>query len=155
MPHTSTIQLNDGRTGILEMPDLYALLCSVGTVPDPGIAAVLRLLEGTGALEQQSLIQRLQGQKEFWVGLYKLASLCLVEPKLRLDVSEDAPLRPGELTPKDLTLNQVQAIYYSFFLGRVAVIDRPKSDNTGGAASVAPAGNGVSRSLAEPDRTGG
>ncbi len=151
MPHTSTIQLNDGRTGILEMPDLYELLCSVGTVPDPSIAAVLRLLEGTGALEQQNLIQRLQGQKEFWVGLYKLASLCLVEPRLRLDVSDKAPLLEGELTPKDLTLNQVQGIYYQFFLGGRAAIGQPKSNNPGGLAPVAPASDDVP-AAPEPDR---
>src|SRR6185295_10269672 len=117
MPHTSTIALNDGRTGLLEMPDLYAFLCSVGTVPDPSVAAVLRLLEGTGALEAQNPLQRLHGQTEWWLGLYKLAALCLVEPKLRLDVSDAAPLLPGELTPRDLSLNQVQGIYYQFFLG--------------------------------------
>lgn len=152
MLHTSTIQLNDGRIGVLEMPDLYALLCSVGTVPDPSIAAVLRLLEGTGALEQQDLIKRLHGQKEFWKGLYELAALCLKEPKLRLDVSDAAPLLPGELTPRDLTLNQVQGIYYQFFLGRRAAIGAPKSDNARGPAPAAPAGDDVSGPESEPDR---
>lgn len=150
--HMSTIQLNGGRTGILEMPDLYALLCSVGTIPDPSIAAVLRLLEGTGALEQQNLIQRLQGQKEFYLGLYKLASLCLVEPKLRLDVTPEAPLLDGEISPRDLTFNQVQSIYYQFFLGGRAAIGAPKSNDPGGATPAAPAGDGISGTESESDR---
>jgi len=109
-----TITFSDGTQGLLEMPDLYAVLAEVGTIPSPEIAAVLRLLEGTGALEQQNQLQRLTGQKEYWMGLYEIARLCLSEPRLILK----GKAGPGEITARDLSLNDVQGIYWQFFLGK-------------------------------------
>ena len=151
MPHTGTITFANGTTGELAMPDLYAVLAA-GNVADPSIAAVLQLLEGTGALETQNLLQRLTNQKSYWLGLYRLAALCLTKPILRLDVSAEKPLKDGEISPRDLTLNDVQGIYYSFFLGKVAlVVHAPDPAVADGAPDPAHTGNGVP-GAAKPDR---
>lgn len=145
MPYTDTITLSSGVVARLEMPDLYALLAAVGTVPSPEVARVLQLLEGTGALEQQNFGQKLAGQRDFWQGMYEVAALCMVEPRLILrDTDRGVPVkrRPDDLSPRDLSLNEVQGIYYRFFLGRSAQLGSTPEDPKG-AAPAAPAGGDV------------
>ena len=136
-----TITFSNGTMGTLEMPDFYTYLAEVGMPPSPEVAAVLRLLEGTGALEQQNLFQRLQGQREYWMGLYEIARLCLIEPKL---VLKGTPGR-GEIGPRDLSLNDVQGIYWQFFLGRHPTVGTEPVPANGthpeGAAAAAPPGD--------------
>jgi hypothetical protein len=146
MPYTDTITLSNGVVGHLEMPDLYAILAAVGTVPSPETARVLRLLEGTGALEQQNYGQQLAGQRDFWQGMYEVAALCMVEPRLILRDTDrmGVPItrRPDDLSPRDLSLNEVQAIYYRFFLGKAAQLG-VTPQQPGGPAPAAPAGGDV------------
>lgn len=147
MPYTATITLANGVEARLEMPDLYAILSRVGHVPSPEVARVLQLLEGTGALEQQNIGQKLVGQSNFWAGMYEIAALCMVEPRLMLrdtdQMGQPVEKRPGDLSPRDVSLNDVQGIYYRFFLGKAAQIGHPKSDDPAGAARAAPDGDGV------------
>lgn len=109
---TADMTLSGGRVVSLAMPDMYTILATNGRAPNPGMGAVLRLLEGAGALEQQNLLQRLNGLAEYYRGLYEVAALCLVAPRLRLDGGEAGS---DEITPRDLAFNDVQQIYYSFF----------------------------------------
>jgi hypothetical protein len=147
MPHTATITLASGVTAKLEMPDLYAILSRVGHVPAPEVARVLQLLEGTGALEQQNIGQKMVGQANYWAGMYEVAALCMVEPRLVLrdtdQMGQPVERLPDDLTPRDVSLNDVQGIYYRFFLGAPAQIGHPKSDNPAGAARAAPDGDGL------------
>ena len=71
------------------------------------------MLEGTGALEQQGLLQRLSALAEYYQGLYEVAALCLTSPRLRLDGGEAGA---DEITPRDLSFNDAQLIYYNFFV---------------------------------------
>lgn len=111
---TAEMTLSGGRQVQLAMPDMYTIMAGVrsGRAPNPGLAAVIRLLEGTGALESQGLLQRLAALAEYYQGLYEVAALCLVSPRLRLDGGEAGA---DEITPRDLSFNDAQLIYYNFF----------------------------------------
>jgi hypothetical protein len=107
MAHQSTLILSNGVEATLEQPDLYSLLAQVGRIPNPAVASVLRLLEGAGAIDTQNELQRLQGLREYFQGLYALAALTLVSPALRL---EGKP-QEGEIGPRDLSQGDLWAIY--------------------------------------------
>ncbi len=113
MAHQSTITLSSGVEATLEQPDLYNVLAQVGRVPNPAVASVLRLLEGAGAIDSQNELQRLQGLREYFQGLYLLASLTLVSPALRLPEKpgEVVVLQEGEIGPRDLSQGDLWAIY--------------------------------------------
>lgn len=113
MAHRSTIILSSGVEATLEQPDLYTVLAQVGRIPNPAVASVLRLLEGAGAIDGQNELQRLQGLREYFQGLYLLASLTLVSPVLRLPEPDGKSivLREGEIGPRDLSQGDLWAIY--------------------------------------------
>ena len=114
---TAERTLSGGRVVQLAMPDMYQIMTSIksGRAPNPGVAAVLRLLEGVEALPSGQLAQRQTAQAEFYQGLYEVAALCLQSPKLRLDLRDGEEAGPDEITPRDLSFNDAQHIYYTFF----------------------------------------
>ena len=99
------------------MPDMYKVMVSIksGRAPNPGVAAVLRLLDGAGALPAAGMLQRIQASAEFYQGLYEVARLCLQSPVLRLDLKEGEEAGENEITPGDLTWQDLEIIYYTFF----------------------------------------
>lgn len=114
---TAEKTLSGGRVVQLAMPDMYRVMVTIksGRAPNPGVAAVLRLLDGAGALPQAGLLQRYQASAEFYQGLYEIAALCLQSPRLRLDLKEGEEAGPDEITPNDLTWQDLEIIYYTFF----------------------------------------
>lgn len=106
-----TFTLSSGQEVELRMPNMYEILSRIGQVPNAQMASVLRLLEGSGALSEQGLLQRFAALKEYFLGLYEVAALCIASPRLVLagDPGE------GELGPGDLTFGDVWAIYNRFF----------------------------------------
>lgn len=107
--------LPSGRRVRLRMPHLYRLLASVRGIPNPKLAAVLKLLAGEGNLEATNELQRLTSVTQMMRGLYEVAELCLVEPKLRLDLKEGETPGPGEIGPDELPIADAEVIYYGFF----------------------------------------
>jgi len=111
MAREATLTLSNGQIAQLKMPNLYALLAQAGHIPNPMIVSVIRLLEGTDALEDRGEYQKLAGLRDYYRGMYEVAALCLVSPVLRLD-SEPAA---GEIGPEDLAFRDLTDIYFSFF----------------------------------------
>lgn len=173
--HSATIELPDGRQARLTMPDFFAMLMEVGEIPSPEVAAVLQLLNGSGALPRPDLITRLKADADHYARLYQLAALCLEWPRLVLmrrrcrdcghtwdtlsrqctaclsDASDRDDRRTAdELAPRDLPFLIIQDIYTDFFLGTAARI-RPAAPakDTRGPERAAPAGDDVSP-VAEP-----
>lgn len=111
---TAERTLSGGRVVKLAMPDMYQIMTGIksGRAPNPGVAAVLRLLEGVEALPGNSLAQRQTAQAEFYQGLYEVAALCLESPRLCLNETEAGP---DDITPRDLSFNDLTLIYYTFF----------------------------------------
>lgn len=109
-------KLPSGRTVSLRMPDLYRLLNTAKGIPNPALAAVLKLLSGEGNNgEVINELQRLQNQKAQIRGLYEIARLCLVSPVLRLDLEEGATLGEGEIGPDEIPMGDLEVIYFGFF----------------------------------------
>ena len=108
-----TYTLPSGRVVTLHMPDLYAILATVGRVPSQQMIDVLNLLQAEGALNPDPEIDRFLHKRNEIRGMYAVAALCLAEPKLSLD---KAPPE-GALTPADLTFTDVEVVYYGFFRG--------------------------------------
>lgn len=139
MAHTTTMTLSQGREVKLTMPNLYQVLTGKG-VPNPALAAVLKLLHGEGLLEQTNELQRLQSARDNLRGLYEIAALCLTEPVLRLE----GEAQPGEIGPDDLSFNDVETIYYAFFRrGTTPRSPSPAAGEPGESAEPAPDGDGV------------
>ena len=107
--------LPSGRVVTLRMPNMYKLMATSRGVPNPALAAVLKLLAGEGNSEASNELQRLQGMQSQVRGLYEVAKLCLVQPVLRLDLKDDELPGPGEIGPDDLPLADAEVIYFSFF----------------------------------------
>ncbi len=109
---TAELELHTGLTVKLQMPNMYALFAKSGSgIPNPAIASIYRLLEGSEALQAQGIMQRFSSLNEFYRGLYEIAALCLVTPKLRLEGTPGE----GEIGPDDLCWNDLYRIYFQFF----------------------------------------
>jgi hypothetical protein len=115
-----TYTLPSGRRVTLAMPDLYAILATVGRVPSQQIVDVLNLLQAEGALDADPATNRFLLKRNEVRGMYAIAALCLIEPKLCLDGEP----KDGALTPSDLSYSDVEVIYWGFFRGARA----PQSD---------------------------
>lgn len=140
--HT-TMTLPSGRSVRLEMPNLYAILMQVGKVPSPQVAAVMKLLSDVGLLDDGiNEAQRMENRRQHLIGLYHVAELCLVEPRLKL---KEEPAE-GEIGPADLSFRDVEVIYYDFFRGihPLGPAD-PGTGDSGGAPGPARAGDDVSQ----------
>ena len=131
-----TYTLPSGRRVTLAMPDLYAILATVGRVPSQQIVDVLNLLQAEGALDSDPDTNRFLLKRNEVRGMYAIAALCLVEPTLSLEREPPA----GALTPADLSFADVEVIYWGFFRGaRAPLVEDPAdasdADGTAGAAS--------------------
>ena len=119
-----TYTLPSGRRVTLAMPDLYAILATVGRVPSQQMVDVLNLLQAEGALDRDPDTNRFLLKRNEVRGMYAIAALCLVEPKLSLE--REPP--PGALVPSDLSFADVEVIYWGFFRGARAPLVAPPAD---------------------------
>jgi len=109
-----TYILPSGRAVKLRMPDLYAILASVGRVPSQQMIDVLNLLQAEGSLKKDEADEdRYLRKRNELRGMYAIAALCMVEPVLSLDANPPA----GAWTPADTTYADLEVIYWSFFRG--------------------------------------
>lgn len=117
MPETPNYDIWRMTTGVeakVQMPNLYAILATVGAVPSQAMIEVLTLLDQEGV----ALAGVDEGQKFLRIrnnirGMYAMASLILVEPRLVLDKDPGE----GEIGPRDLSLTDVEALYWRYFRG--------------------------------------
>lgn len=110
-----------GMAVALTMPDLYSALLTAGTLPNPLLASILKLIEASGEdVAKLGEAQRLRASMDHIRGLYGIAQLCLESPKLRLDLKPGELPGEGEIGPADLTLNDLEHIYWRFFRGDFA-----------------------------------
>jgi hypothetical protein len=121
-----TYTLPSGRVVTVAMPDLYAILATVGRVPSQHLVDVLNLLQADGALSTDPDTNRFLVKRNEVRGMYAIAALCLVEPILSLD--KEPP--EGALTPADLTWADVEAVYWGFFRGWRAPVKREPANPT-------------------------
>lgn len=135
-----TRTLPSGREVVLKMPDLYRMLATTRGVPNPALASVLKLLAGEGNVEAANELERLKSMQAQIRGLYEIARLCLVSPKLRLDLAEGEEPDEGEIGPEELPLADAEVIYFGFFrLGPVRRAGTRDAD-AGAAPNDRPAG---------------
>lgn len=141
-PHYDTWTLASGMEAKLQMPNLYAILATVGAVPSQAMIEVLNLLDQDGvvlpAADQAQKFLRIRTQIR---GMYALASYILVEPRLVLDREPGE----GEIGPSDLALNDVEGLYWRYFRGGYRQPPRSPADpaDPDGAEGVAPSGDGL------------
>jgi hypothetical protein len=126
----------------VQMPDLYQILATVDAVPNQLMIDVLNLLEREGAelptLDPALKFLRLRNKTR---GIYALASLILVKPRLVLD----RPPGEGEIGPSQLSWGDVEGLYYGFFLEgrRLSSFLPPPPRDAGGASEPPPPGGDV------------
>jgi hypothetical protein len=113
MAITETYTLPSGRVATLNMPDLYAILATVGRVPSQQMVDVLNLLQAEGALDADPDVNRFLHKRNEIRGMYAIAALCLADPILSLD--KDPPA--GALTPADFPFTDIEVVYWGFFRG--------------------------------------
>src|SRR6185503_9733874 len=157
MPLTNTLTLSGGRVVQVRMPDMYELLSQVGVIPSAQQAALIRLLEGAGAIAAQGLQQHFSAMKDYLLGVYEIAALCLVEPRLRLKGEPG----PGEIGPAGLSQQDLWDIYNRFFWAgppKPAIPEgnstAPPAENPEGTQDAPPAGKGVPDAAIRPARRG-
>ena len=141
MPLQDTYTLPSGRRVTLAMPDMYAILATVGRVPSQQMVDVLNLLQAEGALDSDPDMNRFLLKRNEVRGMYAIAALCMVEPKLSLDREPPA----GALVPSDLSFADVEVIYWGSFRGARAPFSEPPADaaDVDGAAEPAPPGGDI------------
>ena len=132
MAVTEPFILSSGREVQLQLPNMFEVLCGIGNVPSLEMAGVLRLLEGSNAIAEQNLVQRYGALKEYFIGLYEMARLCMVSPRLKLKGEPEE----GEIGAADLSYGDVLAIYNRFFFRYPPILA-----NTGGLIPNAAGGN--------------
>lgn len=115
--------LSSGVEATVQMPDLYGILSTVGAVPSQIMVDVMNLLDQEGVvlpgLDPAHKFLRIRNNI---IGMYALASLILISPRLVLPQRRNGqmvmpPLADGEIGPRDLTINDVEALYYRYFRG--------------------------------------
>lgn len=135
---TETITLPSGLQVQVQMPDLFAILASVGRVPNPIMTAVLDLLVKDGAYPAQGPDSDVYLRKRDEIrGMYAIASLCMVAPRLVLSGTP----ADGDLTPRDLGYNDIEALYWGYFRGKRPAFGLAHAVDVNGLASSASDGN--------------
>lgn len=141
---TERLTLPSGIVAELQMPDLYGALASVGRVPNPLLAPALDLLvrdkayTPPGAPDPDVYLRKIQEIR----GMYAVAALCLVSPKLRLDLRDGERPKDGEIAPADLSYDDVETIYWSWFRGRrQKALPAAAPADAAGPAGAPPAGD--------------
>jgi hypothetical protein len=126
--------INRGRVAArVRMPDLFGILATFGSVPSPQLAAVLDLLVADGVELLSPDPAKVYVRKRDQIrGMYALAALILVEPRLVLSGDPG----PGEIGPRDLSFEDLEGLYYSYFRNgyRLPSAPDPHPDAAGGAA---------------------
>lgn len=122
----------------LQMPSLYHLILQASGVPDPRLAAVLKLLDGENPFKPLTDKERGAQLAANARGLYEVAALCMVQPKLILD---RAPTGADEIGPADLPFGDLEVVYYNFFRNpRRAESAAEPADQSDGSADAASGG---------------
>jgi hypothetical protein len=120
------------------MPDLYAILATVGRVPSQQMIDVLNLLQAEGALSSDPEMDRFLHKRNEVRGMYAIAALCLVDPVLSLD--KDPPV--GALTFADFTYADIEVLYWGFFRGWHAPVVEGAADPADDDRTAKPARDG-------------
>lgn len=116
MAITDTLILPSGREVRVQMPDLYAILASVGGIPSQLIIDAVNLLTAERVYKPAPVnaeASALTRQIVYLRGVYAICSLCLVEPRLVLDGEPGE----GEIGIADLTWGDAEVVYFGFFRG--------------------------------------
>src|SRR5689334_16449354 len=104
MTITETRTLATGQRARLEMPDMLALVGGGIDIPNSALADVVELVFGDAfALTEE---EQLASNRKRIKGLYEIAALCLVEPRLVLRGTPKA----GEIGSRDLSWGDVLGI---------------------------------------------
>lgn len=106
------LTLSSGRDVTVRMPDLYAILATVGNVPSTQMIDLLNLLNDEGALSLNSAPQPTDfvAIRNRIRGKYALIAEMLAEPRLVLN---RAP-QQGEIAPDDLNYSDIEMLWYWF-----------------------------------------
>lgn len=139
----ATLTLPSGRVVEAEMPDLFSLLGQIGQIPDPITAAVIDLLTQEGALKRDSDPTKYRNKADQLRGMYGVAALCLVRP--RLDLKTERGDGVEVLGRRDLPFGDLETLYYSFFRqgDGAATLEASAAADAGGAPGAASGGHGV------------
>jgi hypothetical protein len=122
------------------MPDLYAILATVDAVPSQVMIDVLNLLDGEGAeLPTADPALKFLRKRNKIRGMYSLASLILVRPRLVLGRAPGE----GEIGPDRLSWGDVEGLFFGYFWqGRRLSANLPPPDNdASGPSEPAPPGD--------------
>lgn len=136
--------LPSGLVVTLKMPPFYQMLTTSRGVPNPAVAAVLALLAGEGHDEAVNEMERLKALKARMRGLYEVAAMCMVTPKVRLDLKDGEQPHEGEISPDDLGIADLEHIYFGFFRNGAGFAARSRARRSRLAANTAPAGDDLS-----------
>lgn len=140
--------LPSGMVVELAMPDLFAVLGAVHAIPDALTAQVIRLLKDEGSYTPERDPRKFKLDAEYLRGMYAIASLCLVSPRLNINQEYG----DGEtLGRRDLPWEDVRAIYAWFqYDGGRAYRATPAPEPSGDAGAV-PAGDDVPQDASGTD----
>ncbi len=140
--------LANGRPAVFEMPDMLALVSNGADIPNSALRNVLDLIYNgivprypSGTLTPaQIAAAELKADQERIKAMYRLASLCLVEPKIRID----GTLREGEMSYRDLGWRDIVDIQGMFQVGGAFHVPTPPDNGSGVGETVTPDGDDVS-----------
>lgn len=149
-PPYAVLSLLTGIEARLRRPTLYAMLATVGSVPNQLMLDVLNMLEEDGVpLDKQPPGKKFLYIRNKYRGMYALAALLIEWPRLVLD--PEVPNREaGEIGEEDISLDEVEWIYLSYFRRRHFTPYRPPAApaEPGGAPEPPPPGDDVPGPLA-------
>lgn len=139
--------LANGRPAVFEMPDMLALVSNGADIPNSALRNVLDLIYngivpryGQG---QQTAAQiaaaELKADQERIKAMYRLAALCLVEPKIRIDGEP----RQGEMSYRDLGWRDIVEIQGMFQVGGAFHVPTATDSGSAMGETVAPDGDDV------------
>jgi hypothetical protein len=117
-PPYASLDLTTGITVRLRKPTLYAMLATVGSVPSQIMIDVLNMLEQDGVLlDLLPDAQKFLRIRNKLRGMYALAAALIESPRLVL--APETPNRAaGDIGEEDISLDEVEWIYYSYFRQR-------------------------------------
>lgn len=148
------IKLPSGRVVAVQMPDLPAILLTVGRVPNQVLVDLLNLLVKDGLWSPKGPDEnRFLDKRTEVLGWYAAASLLLHEPRLVLAPAQPDPDK-GEIGASDLTFEDLEVLYATFRYWHPRPFDRSWADaaqDNGGAADHVPPGAGLPPAAGEPD----
>lgn len=144
-PPYAELTLVSGHTVRLRRPELYAMLATVGSTPSQIMIDVLNLLEQDGVvLDLLPPEQKFLRIRNKFRGMYALAAALIEWPRLVL-APETPDRAAGEIGEEDISLDEVEWIYYSYFRQRrfAPSLQAPPPAEPGAAAQPAPPGGDV------------